>query len=96
MSNPAKNYKDKITEVDSILLEQLHRLNVEDISKETLESELMRAKAIVEVAERISKNVNSEIKMTEIKANAIVAMANNGYISGNQFESIKGLLIDKT
>lgn len=50
--------KNKLTDLNNHLFEQLERLNDEDLSEEQLEKEIKRSKAITSIATNIINNGN--------------------------------------
>lgn len=50
------NTRNKLTDLNNHLFEQLERLNDEDLSEEELGREIQRAKAMTEVAGKIIEN----------------------------------------
>ena len=81
-----KTMKNKLTDLNNHLFEQLERLNNEDLSEEELEKEIKRTKAMTNVATNIINNgnlmlntmkfmdENSYTVETEIKPGALLGL----------------------
>ena len=63
--------KNTLNDLNNYLFAQLERLDEEDISEEKLNSEIMRAKAIVGVATAIINNADVAIQAIKIKESGI-------------------------
>lgn len=74
--------KNKLSDLNNHLFEQLERLNDEDIKDEKLESEIKRAKAITNVAQTIINNANTILEATKFLNDA-------GYIPANKNETLQ-------
>jgi glycerol-3-phosphate dehydrogenase len=60
--------KNKLADLNNHLFAQLERLSEEGISAETLEQEVKRAGAIVEVADQITRNADLQLKAAKLFA----------------------------
>lgn len=58
--------KNKLTDLNDILFEQLERLNDDDLKGEAIESELKRTTAIVQVADKIVDNARPQLAATKL------------------------------
>jgi glycerol-3-phosphate dehydrogenase len=60
--------KNKLADLNNHLFAQLERLSEEGISAETIEQEVKRAGAIVEVADQITRNADLQLKAAKLFA----------------------------
>ena len=74
--------KNKLSDLNNHLFEQLERLNDEDLKDEKLESEIKRAKAITNVAQTIINNANTILEATKF-------LDDSGYIPINKNETLQ-------
>ncbi len=63
--------KNKLTDLNNHLFAQLERLGEEDISKEDLEKEVTRSKAITSVSTQIVNNARLALDAEKFKANGM-------------------------
>lgn len=60
--------KNKLTDLNDHLFAQLERLSDESLSAEQIEQEVVRAGAVVSVADKIVANANVQLKAIELMA----------------------------
>lgn len=59
--------KNKLTDLNNHLFYQLERLNDEDMSEEELNSEIKKAKAISDIADKIISNASLSLEAEKLK-----------------------------
>lgn len=59
--------KNKLTDLNNHLFSQLERLNDEDMSEEELNSEIKKAKAISDIADKIISNASLSLEAEKLK-----------------------------
>ena len=59
--------KNKLTDLNNHLFSQLERLNDEDMSEEELNSEIKKAKAISDIADKIINNASLSLQAEKLK-----------------------------
>ena len=59
--------KNTLVDVHNLLMEQLERLNDEDLKDEELEREIKRSAAMTSIATSIAENANTVIKATKLR-----------------------------
>jgi hypothetical protein len=60
--------KNKLTDLNNHLFAQLERLGDEELDKDSMEKEVVRTKAIVDVAEQIISNAQIALSAAELVA----------------------------
>lgn len=60
--------KNKLTDLNDILFETIERLNSEDLKPDQIESEIKRAGAIVQVADRVVNNAKLQLDAAKLIA----------------------------
>lgn len=79
--------KNSLVDVHNLLMEQLERLNDDDLNDEQLEREMKRASAMTSIASSIAENANTVIRATKMHyemGNGTKGM--NGYLLGSSKE----------
>lgn len=59
--------KNTLVDVHNILMEQLERLNEDELSNEELEKEIKRSAAMTSIATSIAENANTVIRATKLR-----------------------------
>lgn len=59
--------KNKLTDLNNHLFSQLERLNDEEMSEEELNSEIKKAKAISDIADKIINNASLSLQAEKLK-----------------------------
>lgn len=59
--------KNKLTDLNNHLFSQLERLNDEEMSEEQLNSEIKKAKAISDIADKIINNASLSLQAEKLK-----------------------------
>lgn len=78
--------KNKLSDLNNHLFEQLERLNNEDLTEEELEKEIKRAKSIAEISQQIIDNGSLTLKTAQF-------LTDQGYgMNGNMEKSIMGYI----
>lgn len=76
--------KNKLSDLNNHLFEQLERLNDGDLTEEELEKEIKRAKSIAEISQQIIDNGSLTLKTAQF-------LTDQGYgMNGNMEKSIMG------
>lgn len=76
--------RNSLVDVHNILMEQLERLNDDDLNEESLEKEFKRSVAMTNIASSIAENANTVIRATKLQyemggnTNCV-----NGYLTGS-------------
>lgn len=61
--------KESLTDLNSLLFEQLERLGKPDISKEELATEITRARAVSDISGRVIENANILLQAAKLQDN---------------------------
>ena len=78
--------KNKLTDLNNHLFEQLERLNDEGLTDDELEKEIKRAKSIAEISQQIIDNGSLTLKTAQF-------LTDQGYgMNGNMEKSIMGYI----
>ncbi len=80
--------KNKLTDLNNYLFEQIELLNDSDLDSEEMEKQIKKA-------EMISKISKSIIEVHSLQLDAIKAAADNGVVSQNSFRSLLGVSKDE-
>jgi hypothetical protein len=76
--------KNKISDLNNILFEQLERLNDEELKGENLTNEINRTKSITEVAKQVTDNY-------KVQLDAVRMLADGGYLQPDDAKVVLGL-----
>lgn len=58
--------RNSLTDVHNLLMEQLERLNDDDLTEEELEREIKRSAAMTNIATSITENANTVLRATKL------------------------------
>ena len=72
--------KNKLTDLNNYLFEQLERLNDDSLTEEEFKKEIARAKAVTDVSNAIINNANTALKGTQFLAEKGYAVKGEGTI----------------
>ena len=80
--------KNKLTDLNNYLFEQIEKLNDDDLTKEQLQQQIIKAETI----SRISKTI---IETASLQLNAIKIAAENGVVKPQSFQLLLGVKDEK-
>ena len=76
--------RNSLVDVHNILMEQLERLNDDELDEVTMDKEIKRSVAMTNIATSIAENANTVIRATKLQYEMCGGTQNvNGYLIGS-------------